>query len=86
MDIYKGFIYYILYYEILKLNFRIMFVWIVFDLLLLYMGYVLNEYWVKGFNVINDFLGVIFRFRERKIVVVGDIIKMYNMIKLLEKD
>lgn len=63
MDIYKGFIYYILYYEILKLNFRIMFVWIVFDLLLLYMGYVLNEYWVKGFNVINDFLGVIFRFR-----------------------
>lgn len=63
MDIYKGFIYYILYYEILKLNFRIMFVWIVFDLLLLYMGYVLNEYWVKGFKVINDFLGVIFRFR-----------------------
>lgn len=63
MDIFKGFIYYILYCEILKLNFRIMFVWIVFDLLLLYMGYVLNEYWVKGFNVINDFLGVIFRFR-----------------------
>lgn len=48
--------------------------------------HVLNENWAKGPNVINDLLGVIFRFRQRKIAIAGDITKMYNTIKLSEKD
>lgn len=87
MDTYKGPIHYIPHHEILKPNSRTTPVRIVFDSSSSsYMGHVLNENWAKGPNVINDLLGVIFRFRQRKIAIAGDITKMYNTIKLSEKD
>ena len=46
------------------------------------MGHVLNEYWPKGANLLTDMLGIILRFRQYTIAIVGDIKKMYNAIEL----
>lgn len=55
---YKGFIYYILYYEVFKLDFKFIFVRIVFNSGVNYMGYVFNEYWVKGLDLFNSLFGI----------------------------
>ncbi|XP_056010774.1 uncharacterized protein LOC130051848 [Ostrea edulis] len=86
MDTYDGPIHYIPHHEVLKPNSKSTPVRIVFDSSSSYMGHVLNEYWAKGPNVLNDLLGVIIRFRQRKIAIAGDITKMYNAIKLSERD
>ena len=47
-----------------------------------YQGHILNEYWTKGPNFINNLLGVLLRFREVYCALVGDIWHMYHTIKL----
>lgn len=74
---YKGLIYYILYYEVLKFDLKIILVRIVFNSSVNYMGYMLNKYWVKGFDFLNSLLGMFIRFRENEIVFISDIKKMY---------
>ncbi|XP_062605795.1 uncharacterized protein LOC134267606 [Saccostrea cucullata] len=86
MQTYEGPIHYIPHHEVLKPNSKTTPVRIVFDSSSSYMGHVLNDYWAKGPNVLNDLLGVIIRFRQRKIAIAGDITKMYNAIKLSERD
>ncbi|XP_062602451.1 uncharacterized protein LOC134264167 [Saccostrea cucullata] len=83
---YEGPIHYIPHHEVLKPNSKTTPVRIVFDSSSSYMGHVLNDYWAKGPNVLNDLLGVIIRFRQRKIAIAEDITKMYNAIKLSERD
>lgn len=39
-----------------------MLVWIVFNLFFEYKGYKFNDYWRKGFDLLNGMFGVIFRF------------------------
>jgi len=45
-------------------------------------GHVLNDYWAKGPDMLNNLLGVLLRFRENKIAISGDIKKMYHAIKI----
>ena len=49
-------------------------------------GHVLNEYWAKGPDMINNLLGVLLRFRENPVAVAGDIKKMYHTVKIEEID
>ena len=46
------------------------------------MGHMLNDYWAKGPHLLNDLLGVLIRFRENNIAMIGDIKKMYHTIKI----
>ena len=59
---------------------------IVFNSSANYKGHVLNDYWAKGPDMINSLLGVLLRFRENEIAVVGDIRKMYHSIFTTLKD
>ena len=45
------------------------------------MGQVLNEYWAKGPDVLNNLVGVLIRFRENQVALMGDIRKMYHTVK-----
>ena len=44
------------------------------------------DYWMKGPNLLNSLFGVVLRFREREVTVVGDISKMYHRILIPERD
>ena len=44
------------------------------------MGHVLNEYWAKGPDLLNNILGVLLRFREYEVAFIGDIKKMYHTV------
>ena len=55
---------------------------IVFNSSAVYHGHKLNDYWAKGPDLINNLLGVLLRFRENKIVLIGDIKKMYHSVKI----
>ncbi|XP_068756184.1 uncharacterized protein [Montipora capricornis] len=46
------------------------------------MGHMLNDYWAKGPHLLNDLLGVLIRFRENNIAMIGDIKKMYHTVKI----
>ena len=43
---------------------------------------VLNKFWAKGPNLINNLLDILLRFREGHIAITGDIRKMYHAIKI----
>ena len=46
------------------------------------MGYVLNEFWAKGSDVINNLAGVLLRFRKGLYAFSGDIFKMYHVLRI----
>lgn len=81
---YKGFVYYILYYVVIRLEKKSMFVCIVFNLFFVFQGYKLNDYWMKGLDLLNNLFGVVLCFREKEVVLVGDILKMYYCILIFE--
>lgn len=83
---YKGLIYYILYYEVLKFDLKIILVRIVFNSSVNYMGYILNDYWVKGFDLLNNIFGIFVRFCENLVVFIGDIKKMYYIVVMIILD
>ena len=45
-------------------------------------GHVLNEYFAKGPDMLNNLLGVLMRFREERVAFVGDISKMFHSIEI----
>ena len=51
-----------------------------------YKGHRLNDYWLKGPDLLNNLLGVILRFREEPVAVNGDISKIYHRIGIPEVD
>ena len=55
---------------------------IVFNTSASYEGHVLNEYWYKGPDLLNNLFGVLLRFRENPVAFVGDIAKMYHMVSV----
>ena len=79
---YIGPTHYIAHHEVLKPESKSTPVRIVFNSSANYMGHVLNEYWEKGPDLLNNLLGVLIRFRENK----GDIKKMYHTVKTSELD
>ena len=49
-------------------------------------GHVLNDYWAKGPDILNNLLGVLLRFRENKVAIAGDIKEMYHTVKIENVD
>lgn len=46
-----------------------------------YQGHVMNNYLHKGGDHLNDLIGVIFRWRENLIAILGDVSKMYHQVR-----
>ncbi|XP_048590228.1 uncharacterized protein LOC116612667 isoform X2 [Nematostella vectensis] len=59
---------------------------IVFNTSATYQGHALNDYWMKGPDLLNDLFGVLLRFREGQCAVIGDLSKMYHRILIPEED
>ena len=49
-------------------------------------GHKLNEYWIKGPDLLNDLFGIVLRLRENQVEFIGDISKMYHRIRIPEMD
>ena len=81
VDNYKGPIHYISHHDVLKPDSKSTPVRIVFNSSASYMGQVLNEYWAKGPDLLNNHLGILVRFRENEIGFMGDVKKMYHTVK-----
>ena len=79
---YKGPYYYLNHHEVLKsASFKL-----VFNSSLNYQGQNLNDYWAKGPNLLNNLIGILLRFRGRKVAMTGGIKKMYHAIKISSVD
>ena len=78
----KGPVHYVAHHAVVRPEKKTTPVRIVFNSSASYNGHCLNDYWYKGPDVLNNLFGVILRFREREIAVVGDISKMYHMIAI----
>ena len=59
---------------------------IVFNSFSEYKGHKLNDYWRKGPDLLNGMFGVILRFREGEVAIIGNISKMYYWILILVQD
>ena len=82
---YDGSIHYIAHHEVWKPKSESTPCRIVYNISLNYKGHVLNEYYAKGPDVLNNMMGVLLRFREELFAMVGDISKMFHSIKLTTK-
>lgn len=83
---YDGPVHFIPHHEVLKPGSCSTPVRIVFDSSSNYLDHKLNDYWAKGPNLLNNLLGILFRFRENQVGIVGDISKMYHSIKINKLD
>ena len=59
---------------------------IVFNSSSVYQGHALNDFCLKGPDLLNSLFGVILRFRAREVAVKGDISKMYHRVLIPERD
>ena len=59
---------------------------IVFDAAAKYKQSCLNEQLFKGPDLLNNLVGIIMRFRQGIIGVIGDIEQMFHQVKVMEKD
>jgi len=78
LSTYTGPVYYLSHHEVLKPDSESTPCRIVFNSSSKFKGHVLNEYWAKGPDLMNNLLGVLVRFRENCVAVAGDIRKMYH--------
>ena len=58
---------------------------IVFDCSTRYKGVALNDYLLQGPDLLNSMVGVLVRFREDPIAIMGDIEKMFHKFKVNEE-
>ena len=82
LEEYKGPVYYIAHHEVWKHDSLSTPCRIVFDSSGKFGSYVLNDFWAKGPDLINNLLGILLRFREGPVAMPGDIRKMYHSIKI----
>ena len=83
---YNGPIYYISHHEVVKPGNVSTPCRIVFNSSAKFSNHILNDYWVKGPDLINSLLGILIRFREGKVAITGDIKKMYHSVRIAELD
>ena len=83
LETYKGPVHYIAHHEIVRPE-KTMPIHIVFNSSASFQGHRLNDYWMKGPDLLNSLFGVILRFRENE--VAGDISKMYHRVLIPEQD
>ena len=72
---YKGPTHYIAHHEVLKPESKSTPVRIVFNSSANYMGHVLNEYWAKGPDLLNNLLGILIRFREKTKLLLSETLR-----------
>ncbi|XP_057294660.1 uncharacterized protein LOC130623195 [Hydractinia symbiolongicarpus] len=83
---YRGPIHYISHHAVLKPDSKSTPCRIVFNSSANFHGHVLNEYYAKGPDMLNTLLGVLLRFRENRVALLGDISKMFYAIKIPIRD
>ena len=81
---YKGPVHYISHHEIMKPESDSTPIRIVFNSSSKYKDHRLNDYWAKGPDMLNEMIGVLIRFRQYPVAIVGDLSKMYNAVGLGE--
>lgn len=86
VDSYTGPVHYIPHHAVIRPEKKSTPVRIVFNSSSVYQGHALNDYWLKGPDLLNSLFGVILRFRERPVAVIGDISKMYHRVLIPERD
>ena len=84
MTAYKGPIHYISHHEVVRPEKKTTPIRIVFNSSASYQGHRLNDYWIKGPDLLNSLFGVILRFRENEIAVTEDISKIYRRVLIPE--
>ena len=67
---YKGPVHYIPHHTVIRPEKKSMPVRIVFNLSSAFQGHKLNDYWMKGPDLLNNLFGVVLRFREKEVAVV----------------
>ena len=72
----EGPVHYIAHHEVLRPEKKSTPVRIVFNSSASYQGHKLNDYWLKGPDLLNNLFGVVLRLRENEVAVSGDISKM----------
>ena len=83
---YKGPVHYISHHAVFRPESKSTPVRIVFNSSAVFQGHQLNDYWMKGPDLLNDLFGVVLRFRENEVAFIGDISKMYHRILIPEGD
>ncbi|XP_068679809.1 uncharacterized protein [Montipora foliosa] len=83
---YKGPVHYIPHHAVIRPEKKGTPVRTVFNSSSVFQGHKLNDYWMKGPDLLNNLFGVVLRFREREVALVGDISKMYHRILIPERD
>lgn len=82
----EGPVFYLPHHEVHKTDSRSTPLRIVFNSSASYMGHSLNEFLAKGPDCLNNIFGVLLRFRQRFIGLMGDIKKMYNSVQISSLD
>ena len=59
---------------------------VVFDCSALYEGVSLNQQLLQGPDLMNNLIGILLRFREHSIAIVGDIEAMFHQVKVQRSD
>ena len=83
---YKGPVHYVSHHAVLRPEKTSTPLRIVFNSSAVYQGHSLNDYWLKGPDLLNSLFGVILRFRENEVAVSGDISKMYHQVLIPQED
>ena len=86
MKDYKGPVHYIPHHAILRPEKRSTPVRIVFNSSSVFQGHQLNDYWMKGPDLLNNLFGINLRFSEREVELIGDISKKVHRILIPERD
>ena len=86
LEEYKGPVHYVSHHEVLRPESKSTPVRIVFNSSAVFQGHRLNDYWMKGPDLLNDLFGIVLRFRENEVAFIGDISKMYHRIRIPEAD
>ena len=82
----EGPVHYIAHHEVLRPEKKSTPVRIVFNSSASYQGHKLNDYWLKGPDLLNNLFGVVLRFRENEVAISGDISKMYHRVLIPKED
>ena len=83
---YKGPVHYVSHHEVLRPEKKSTPIRIVFNSSANFQGHCLNDYWIKGPDLLNSLFRVILRFRENAVAISRDISKMYHRILIPERD
>eukprot|EP00057_Strongylocentrotus_purpuratus_P004640 XP_003729152.1 PREDICTED: uncharacterized protein LOC100889568 [Strongylocentrotus purpuratus] len=86
MECHEGPVHYISHHAVVRAEKKSTPIRIVFNSSASFQGHSLNEYWMKGPDLLNSLPGVLLRFREKYIAICADISKMYHRVLIPESD